>query len=54
MTEADVMFTKIRTIIDEKVYLPNSQVLASEIVNCSALPKVTVCQEITISYDVPR
>ncbi|WP_455285481.1 hypothetical protein [[Eubacterium] cellulosolvens] len=54
MREADVMFTKIRIIMDEKVYVPNSQVSASEIVNCSALPKVIVCQHITISYDAPR
>ncbi len=54
VTEVDVMFTKIRTIRDEIVHVPNSQVLANKIVNYSALPKVIVHQQITIGYEVPR
>ncbi|MGA2240163.1 MAG: mechanosensitive ion channel family protein [Candidatus Bathyarchaeia archaeon] len=54
VVEVDVMFTKIRTIKDEIVHVPNNQVLGNKIVNYSALPKVIVHQQITISYDVSR
>ena len=54
VVEVDVMFTKIRTIKDEIVHVPNNQVLGNKIINYSALPKVIVHQQITISYDVSR
>lgn len=54
VTEVDVMFTKIRTIKDEIIHVPNSQVLANKIVNYSALPKVIVHQEVTIGYEVSQ
>jgi len=54
VTEVDVMFTKIKTIKDEIIHVPNSQVLANKIVNYSALPKVIVHQEVTIGYEVSR
>ena len=50
--EVDVMFTQIRTSKNEVVHVPNSQVLASKIVNFSKMPKVIVHQEIPISYEV--
>jgi small-conductance mechanosensitive channel len=52
--EVDIMFTQIKTIKDEVVHVPNSQILANKIVNYSQLPKVIVHQEVTIGYDVPR
>lgn len=52
--EVDVMFTQIKTIKNEVVHVPNSQILANKIVNYSKLPKVIVHQEVTIGYDVPR
>jgi len=52
--EVDVMFTKIRTIKDEIIHVPNSQVLGNKIINYSALPKVIVHQEVTIGYEVSR
>jgi small-conductance mechanosensitive channel len=52
--EVDVMFTKIRTIKDEIIHIPNSQVLGNKIINYSALPKVIVHQEVTIGYEVSR
>jgi small-conductance mechanosensitive channel len=52
--EVDVMFTKIRTIKDEIVHVPNSQILGNKIVNYSALSKVIVHQQITLGYDVSR
>lgn len=54
VAEVDVMFTKIRTIKDEIIHVPNSQVLANKIVNYSALPNVIVHEQITIGYDKPR
>lgn len=52
--EVDIMFTKIRTIKDEVVSVPNSQVLSNKIMNYSAMPKVIVHEEVTIGYDVPH
>lgn len=54
VVEVDVMFTKIRTIKDEIVHVPNNQVLGNKIVNYSALPKVIVHQQVTLGYDVSR
>ena len=54
VVEVDVMFTKIRTIKDEIVHVPNNQVLGNKFVNYSALPKVIVHQQITLGYDVSR
>jgi small-conductance mechanosensitive channel len=48
------MFTQIKTIKNEVVHVPNSQVLSNKIVNYSRLPEVIVHQEITIGYDVSR
>lgn len=52
--EVDIMFTRIKTIKNEVVHVPNAQVLSNKIVNYSAMPKVIVHQEITIGYDVPQ
>lgn len=52
--ELDVMFTRIRTIKNEVVHVPNSQVLVNKIVNYSALPRVVVHQRVSLGYDVPR
>jgi small-conductance mechanosensitive channel len=54
IVEVDVMFTKVRTIKDELIHVPNSQVLNNKIVNYSALGRVIVHYQVTISYDVPR
>lgn len=53
-TYGDVMFTKIKTIKDEIIHVPNSQVLNNKIVNYSELEKVVVHYQVTIGYDVPR
>lgn len=50
--EVDVMFTKVGTIKDEVVQVPNSQVLNNEIVNYSALERVIVHYQVTIGYDI--
>jgi small-conductance mechanosensitive channel len=52
--EVDVMFTKIRTIKDEMIHVPNSQVLNGKIINYSTLGRVIVHYQVTIGYDVPR
>jgi small-conductance mechanosensitive channel len=52
--EVDIMFTRIRTIKQELVHIPNSQILSNKIVNYSALGKVIVHYEVTIGYDVPH
>ena len=54
VVEVDVMFTKIRTIKDEVVHVPNSQIMGNKIVNYSTLPKVIVHQQVAIGYDVSR
>jgi small-conductance mechanosensitive channel len=54
IVEVDIMFTRIRTIKNELVHVPNSQVLSTKIVNYSAMPLVIVHYEVTIGYDVPR
>jgi small-conductance mechanosensitive channel len=54
IVEVDVMFTRIRTIKNELVHVPNSQVLSTKIVNYSAMPHVIVHYEVTIGYDIPR
>jgi small-conductance mechanosensitive channel len=54
VVEMEVMFTQIRTIKNEIVHVPNSQVLSNKIVNYSTLPKIIVHQDVTIGYDVPR
>lgn len=54
VAEVDVMFTRIRTIKDEIVHVPNSQVLAAKIVNFSELGRVIMHYEVTIGYDVPH
>lgn len=54
IVEVDVMFTRIRTIKNELVHVPNSQVLSTKIVNYSAMPQVIVHYEVTIGYDVPH
>jgi small-conductance mechanosensitive channel len=52
--EIDVMFTKVRTIKDEIVYVPNLQVLGNRIMNYNGLEACIVHQEVTIGYDVKR
>jgi small-conductance mechanosensitive channel len=52
--EVDAMFTKIRTIKDELIHVPNSQVLNNKIINYSTFPRVIVHYQITIGYDAPR
>jgi small-conductance mechanosensitive channel len=52
--EVDIMFTKIKTIKNEIVNVPNTQILNNKIVNYSALGKVIVHYEVTIGYDVSR
>jgi small-conductance mechanosensitive channel len=52
--EVDVMFTRIKTVKNEIVHVPNSQILSNKIVNYSALGKVIVHYQVTIGYDVPR
>lgn len=52
--EVDVMFTKIKTIKNEVVHVPNSQVLTNKIVNYSTMPKVIVHYQVTIGYDFPH
>ncbi len=54
IVEMEIMFTQVRTIKNEIVHVPNSQVLGNKIVNYSALPKIIVHQEVTIGYDIPR
>jgi small-conductance mechanosensitive channel len=54
VVEVDIMFTKVKTIKDELIYVPNSQVLSNKIVNYSALGRVIVHYQVTIGYDVPR
>jgi small-conductance mechanosensitive channel len=50
----DVMFTRIKTIKNEIVHVPNTQILSNKIVNYSALGSVIVHYEVTIGYDVER
>jgi small-conductance mechanosensitive channel len=52
--EVDIMFTRIKTIKNELVHVPNTQILGNKIVNYSALGKVIVHYEVTIGYDVAR
>src|SRR3972149_6981659 len=52
--EVGIMFTKIKTIKNELVHVPNSQVLNNKIVNYSTLGKVIVHYHVTIAYEVPR
>jgi small-conductance mechanosensitive channel len=52
--EIDVMFTKIRTIKDEIVYVPNLQVLGNRIMNYNGLEACIVHQQVTIGYDTKR
>ena len=54
VAEVDIMFTKIKTIKNELVHVPNSQVLNNKIVNYSTLGKVIVHYQVTIAYEVPR
>jgi small-conductance mechanosensitive channel len=54
VVEVDVMFTKIRSIKNEVVLVPDSQILGNKIVNYSTLPMNIVHQQVTIGYDVPR
>ena len=48
------MFTRIKTIKNEIVHVPNTQILSNKIVNYSALGSVIVHYEVTIGYDVER
>ena len=50
--EVDIMFTRIKTIKNEIVHVPNSQILSNKIVNYSALGKVIVHYQVAIGYDV--
>jgi small-conductance mechanosensitive channel len=52
--EIDVMFTKVRTIKDEMVYVPNLQVLSNRIMNYNGFERCIVHQQVTIGYDVKR
>ena len=52
--DIDVMFTRVRTIKDEIVHVPNLQVLSSKIVNYSGLERCIVHQKVTIGYDIKR
>lgn len=54
VTEVDIMFTKIKTIKDEIIHVPNSHVLNNKIVNYSELGQVIVHYQVTIGYDAPR
>ena len=54
IVEVDVMFTKVRTIKDEIVHVPNLQVLSNKIVNYNGLEHCILHQEVTIGYDVKR
>lgn len=54
VVDVDVMFTKLRTIKDEIIHVPNLQVLGNKIVNYSGLERCILHQEVTIGYDVKR
>jgi len=54
IVEFDIVFTKVRTIKDEIISVPNLQVLAQKITNYSSLKTVIVHPKVTVGYDVDR
>jgi small-conductance mechanosensitive channel len=52
--DLDIMFTKIKTIKNEIVHVPNLQVLGNKITNYSGMKKVLAHQQVTIGYDFDR
>lgn len=57
IVEKDLLVTRIKTIKNEIVSIPNSKILDSEVINYSRLSQeegLILHTEITIGYDVPR
>jgi len=52
--EVGIFFTRIRTIKDEIISVPNLSVMGKEIKNFSALKKVLIYASITLGYDVDK
>jgi small-conductance mechanosensitive channel len=52
--EVGLFFTRIRTIKDEMISVPNLSVMGKEIKNFSALKKVLIYASITLGYDVDK
>ena len=52
--EVGIFFTRIRTIKDEIISVPNLSVMSKEIKNFSALKKVLIYASVTLGYDVDK
>jgi small-conductance mechanosensitive channel len=52
--EIGIFFTRIRTIKDEIISVPNLSVMGKEIRNFSALRKVLIYASITLGYDIDK
>ena len=52
--EVGLFFTRIRTIKDEIISVPNLSVMGKEIKNFSALKKVLIYASVTLGYDVDK
>jgi small-conductance mechanosensitive channel len=52
--DLDVLFTKVRTINNELVSVPNLIVLGNKIINYSGLERCIVHQEVSVGYDYAR
>lgn len=51
--EKTILVTRIRTIKNEEITVPNSSVLAGQIVNYSSVGKLVLHTSVTIGYDAP-
>ncbi len=54
IVEVGVFFTRIRTIKDEIISIPNLNVMGKEIRNFSALKEVLVYVSVTLGYDIDK
>ena len=52
--EVGLFFTRIRTIKDEMISVPNLSVMGKEIKNFSSLKKVLIFASITLGYDIDK
>jgi len=54
VVEVDIVFTKVKTIKDEIISVPNLQIIGNSVTNYSSLRRVIVHTSISVGYDVKR
>jgi small-conductance mechanosensitive channel len=54
VVEVDIVFTKVKTIKDEIISVPNLQIIGNSVTNYSSLRRVIVHTAVSVGYDIKR